>query len=212
METLLQDEVKKAMTDQALHAVYDDAVKQMPAARRRCTRATSCSASPTRNDDEGSKAAEDKVKAVIARLKKGEDFAKLANELDRGPVGPQGRRRSRLLHQGADGAGVRRGRLHARQGQDLRSGEDPVRLARHQGRGQAQARSRRRSTRSRASSRASSRARRRSISSPSCAPTPRSSALDKPAGAAARSAGRSRRRTPKQGDLTPCAATDSIRP
>ena len=47
------------------------------------------------------------------------------------------RRRSRLLHQGPDGAGIFRRRLCAGAGQDFRSGEDAVRLARHQGRGKA---------------------------------------------------------------------------
>ena len=56
------------------------------AARRRCTPAISCSVSPTRTT-RSSKAAEDKAKAVIARIKKGEDFVKLANELTEDPSG-----------------------------------------------------------------------------------------------------------------------------
>ena len=39
------------------------------------------------NDEKASKEAEDKVKAVIARLNKGEDFAKLAGELTEDPSG-----------------------------------------------------------------------------------------------------------------------------
>jgi peptidyl-prolyl cis-trans isomerase C len=86
MESLLQNEGKKSLTDQALHAVYDDAVKQMGNeeevhARHILFRV----ANPT--DDKASKEAEDKVKAVIARIKKGEDFAKLANELTEDPSG-----------------------------------------------------------------------------------------------------------------------------
>jgi peptidyl-prolyl cis-trans isomerase C len=86
METLLQNEGKKSLTDQALHSVYDDAVKQMGNeeevhARHILFRV----ANPT--DEKASKEAEDKVKAVIARLKKGEDFAKLANELTEDPAG-----------------------------------------------------------------------------------------------------------------------------
>jgi len=86
METLLQSEGKKSLTDQALHAVYDDAVKQMGNeeevhARHILFRV----ANPS--DDKASKEAEDKVKAVIERLKKGEDFAKLANELTEDPSG-----------------------------------------------------------------------------------------------------------------------------
>ena len=86
METLLQSEGKKSLTDQALHAVYEDAVKQMGNeeevhARHILFRV----ANPA--DDKASKEAEDKVKAVIERIKKGEDFAKLANELTEDPSG-----------------------------------------------------------------------------------------------------------------------------
>jgi peptidyl-prolyl cis-trans isomerase C len=86
METLLQNEGKKSLTDQALHAVYDDAVKQMGNeeevhARHILFRV----ANPA--DAKASKEAEDKVKAVIDRLNKGEDFAKLANELTEDPSG-----------------------------------------------------------------------------------------------------------------------------
>jgi peptidyl-prolyl cis-trans isomerase C len=86
MEALLQNEGKKSLTDQALHAVYDDAIKQMGNeeevhARHILFRV----ANPA--DDKASKEAEDKVKAVIDRLKKGEDFAKLANELTEDPSG-----------------------------------------------------------------------------------------------------------------------------
>jgi peptidyl-prolyl cis-trans isomerase C len=86
METLLQSEGKKALTDQALRAVYDDAVKQMGNeeevhARHILFRV----ANPA--DEKASKEAEDKVKAVIDRLNKGEDFVKLANELTEDPSG-----------------------------------------------------------------------------------------------------------------------------
>jgi len=86
MEVLLQNEGKKAITDQALRAVYDDAVKQMGEqeevhARHILFRV----ANPA--DEKASKEAEDKVKAVIERLNKGEDFAKLANELTEDPSG-----------------------------------------------------------------------------------------------------------------------------
>src|SRR6266852_5929192 len=47
------------------------------------------------------------------------------------------RRRSRLFHPGPDGAGIRPGGVQARSRPALRSGEDPVRLAHHQGRGEA---------------------------------------------------------------------------
>jgi peptidyl-prolyl cis-trans isomerase C len=86
METLLQDASKAAVTDANLHKVYDEATKQMGAeqevhARHILFRV----ANPT--DDAASKAAEAKVKAVIDRVKKGEDFNKLANELTEDPSG-----------------------------------------------------------------------------------------------------------------------------
>jgi peptidyl-prolyl cis-trans isomerase C len=86
METLLQNEGHKAITDQALRTVYDEAVKQMGNeeevhARHILFRV----ANP--KDEKESKAAEEKAKAVIARLAKGEDFAKIANELTEDPSG-----------------------------------------------------------------------------------------------------------------------------
>ncbi|MGB7256770.1 MAG: peptidylprolyl isomerase [Pseudolabrys sp.] len=85
METLLQSVGKEALTDEAMHKVYDDAVKQMTPepevhARHILFRAPA-------GDEKASKEAEDKVKAVIVRLKKGEDFAKVATELTEDPSG-----------------------------------------------------------------------------------------------------------------------------
>ena len=86
METMLQDESKGATTEANLRKVYEDATKQMGSeqevhARHILFRV----ANPT--DDAASKAAEAKVKAVIDRLKKGEDFSKIANELTEDPSG-----------------------------------------------------------------------------------------------------------------------------
>jgi peptidyl-prolyl cis-trans isomerase C len=86
MEKLLQREGRKSLTDQALRAVYNDAVKQMGNeeevhARHILFRVANAA------DEKASKDAEAKVRAVIARLKKGEDFAKLANELTEDPSG-----------------------------------------------------------------------------------------------------------------------------
>jgi peptidyl-prolyl cis-trans isomerase C len=86
MEVLLQTEGKKALTDQALRAVYDDAAKQMGDEEEVHARHILFRVA-TPADDKASKEAEDKVKAVIERLKKGEDFAKLANELTEDPSG-----------------------------------------------------------------------------------------------------------------------------
>jgi peptidyl-prolyl cis-trans isomerase C len=88
MEVLLQNEGKKALTEPALKAVYDDAVKQMGDeeevhARHILFRV----ANPT--DEKASKDAEDKIKAVIVRLKKGEDFATVAKEVTEDPSGKQ---------------------------------------------------------------------------------------------------------------------------
>jgi peptidyl-prolyl cis-trans isomerase C len=85
MSELLEKTGKAALTDEAMHKVYDDAVKQMPAeeevhARHILVRAAA-------GDDKASKEAEDKIKAVIARLNKGEDFAKVASEVTEDPSG-----------------------------------------------------------------------------------------------------------------------------
>ena len=120
---MLQDAGKAAVTDDAMHKVYDDAVKQMPTEEEVHARHILV---PT----------EDEAKAIEAELKKGADFADARQGKIERP-GRRRRRRSRLFHQGPDGAGIRRCRVQARQGTDFRSGEDAVRLAHHQGRGQA---------------------------------------------------------------------------
>ncbi len=68
-----------------MHKVYDEAVKQMGQeeevhARHILIRAAA-------DDEKASKAAEDKIKAIIVRLKNGEDFAKLAGEVTEDPSG-----------------------------------------------------------------------------------------------------------------------------
>lgn len=85
MEVLLQSTGKEALTDAAMHQVYDDAVKQMPEEKEAHARHILFRAPA--GDEKASKEAEDKVKAVIARLKKGEDFAKVASELTEDPSG-----------------------------------------------------------------------------------------------------------------------------
>jgi peptidyl-prolyl cis-trans isomerase C len=85
MEAILQQAGKEAMSDAAMHKVYDEAVKTMGDeqevhARHILIRATA-------GDDKASKEAEDKIKAIIARLKKGEDFAKVASETTEDPSG-----------------------------------------------------------------------------------------------------------------------------
>jgi peptidyl-prolyl cis-trans isomerase C len=85
MSALLDKTGKDALTDAAMHAVYDDAVKQMPAEEE--VHARHILVRVAAGDDKASKAAEDKIKAVIARLKKGEDFAKVAAEVTEDPSG-----------------------------------------------------------------------------------------------------------------------------
>ena len=85
MEALLNQGAKDASTDAAMRAVYDDAVTKIPAEEE--VKAAHILIRATAGDDKASKAAEDKIKAVIARLNKGEDFAKVAGEVTEDPSG-----------------------------------------------------------------------------------------------------------------------------
>jgi peptidyl-prolyl cis-trans isomerase C len=85
-ETLLQQEAKAALTDDAMRKVYEEAVKEMGAEEE--VRARHILFLVQQGADEAaSKTAEDKAKAVIVRLKTGEDFAKVAGELTEDPSG-----------------------------------------------------------------------------------------------------------------------------
>ena len=77
MEALLQQAGKTAVTDAAMHQVYDDAVKQMPAEQEVHARHILV---PT----------EDEAKAIEAELKKGADFAALAKEKSKDPGAADG--------------------------------------------------------------------------------------------------------------------------
>jgi peptidyl-prolyl cis-trans isomerase C len=77
MEALLQQAGKAAITDAAMHQVYDDAVKQMPAEQEVHARHILV---PT----------EDEAKAIEAELKKGADFATLAKEKSKDPGAADG--------------------------------------------------------------------------------------------------------------------------
>jgi peptidyl-prolyl cis-trans isomerase C len=85
MSALLDKTGKEALTDAAMHKVYDDAVKQIPTEEE--VRARHILIRVPAGDDKASKAAEDKIKAVIVRLNKGEDFAKVATEVTEDPSG-----------------------------------------------------------------------------------------------------------------------------
>ncbi len=77
METLLQDAGQAAVTDDAMHKVYDDAVKQMANEEEVHARHILV---PT----------EDEAKAIEAELKKGADFATLAKEKSKDPGAAEG--------------------------------------------------------------------------------------------------------------------------
>ncbi len=85
MGELLQSVGKAALTDEAMHKVYDDAIKQLGEQQEVRARHILIRAAP--GDEKASKEAEDKIKAIIVRLKKGEDFEKLAKELTEDPSG-----------------------------------------------------------------------------------------------------------------------------
>jgi peptidyl-prolyl cis-trans isomerase C len=85
MESLLQSISKDALTDAAMHKVYDEAVAQMGSEQEVHARHILIRVAP--GDDKASKEAEDKIKAVAARINKGEDFAKVASEVTEDPSG-----------------------------------------------------------------------------------------------------------------------------
>jgi peptidyl-prolyl cis-trans isomerase C len=72
MESLLHDEMKSAMTDEAMHKVYDDATKQMTGEQEVHARHILVET-------------EDEAKTVLAELKKGTDFAELARLKSKDP-------------------------------------------------------------------------------------------------------------------------------
>ncbi|HXF86798.1 MAG TPA: peptidylprolyl isomerase [Xanthobacteraceae bacterium] len=88
-EARLQDEIKSAVTEEAMRSVYNEAIKGMNTneeevrARHILIRVTDP------KDEKASREAENKIKALIERLKKGEDFAALANEFTEDPSGKQ---------------------------------------------------------------------------------------------------------------------------
>jgi len=88
METVLGEESKTAMTEPALHKIYDDATKTMSREQEVRARHILFRVNDP-NDQAASKAAEDKVKQTIDRIKKGEDFGTLATALTEDPAGKQ---------------------------------------------------------------------------------------------------------------------------
>ena len=88
METVLGQESKAAVTEPALRKIYDDATKTMGGQQEVHARHILFRVNDP-NDNAASKAAEDKVKNTIERLKKGEDFGTLAKALTEDPSGKQ---------------------------------------------------------------------------------------------------------------------------
>ncbi len=72
METLMQSEGKAAVSEDALHKVYDDATKQMTAEQEVRARHILVET-------------EDEAKAILVELKKGADFAELAKQKSKDP-------------------------------------------------------------------------------------------------------------------------------
>ncbi len=87
MQAALEKATKAAMTDAALKQTYEEAVKQQKPEEEVHARHILFRADP--DNKEASAAAEKKAKDVEARVKKGEDFAKLASELTEDPSGKQ---------------------------------------------------------------------------------------------------------------------------
>jgi peptidyl-prolyl cis-trans isomerase C len=77
MELLLQSEAKKAVTDEAMHKVYDEAAKQMGEEQEVHARHILVEK-------------EDEAKAIAAELKNGADFAQLAKQKSKDPGAAEG--------------------------------------------------------------------------------------------------------------------------
>jgi peptidyl-prolyl cis-trans isomerase C len=88
MEALLRDIDKTALTPEAMRSVYNEAVKQISDEQEVHARHILFRV-PDAKDEKASKAAEEKAKAALARIKKGEDFATVAKELTEDPPGKQ---------------------------------------------------------------------------------------------------------------------------
>ena len=122
MEQLLSSVGKAATTEEAERKAYDDAAKAEPPQEEIHARHILL---PT----------EDEAKKALARVKGGEDFAKVATELSKDPSGNGGDlgwfTKDRMVPEFSDAA------FKLKEGRDFRAGQDAVRLAHHQGRGRA---------------------------------------------------------------------------
>lgn len=85
MQSILEKAGKDALTEPAMRKVYDDAIKEM--GQEQEVRARHILVRAVAGDEKAGKDAEDKIKGVIARVKKGEEFEKLAAEITEDPSG-----------------------------------------------------------------------------------------------------------------------------
>jgi peptidyl-prolyl cis-trans isomerase C len=85
MSDLMQSVGKAALTDEAMHTVYEDAVKQIGSEQEVHARHILIRAAA--GDEKASTAAKAKIETVIARLNKGEDFVTVAKEVTEDPSG-----------------------------------------------------------------------------------------------------------------------------
>jgi peptidyl-prolyl cis-trans isomerase C len=85
MSDYLTEVGKAALTDAEEHKVYDDAIKQMGTQQEVHARHILIRAAAS--DEKASEAAKKKIEAIIARLKKGEDFVTVAKETTEDPSG-----------------------------------------------------------------------------------------------------------------------------
>lgn len=86
METMLRDSGKAGATADAMQHVYQEAVKQMGEEQEVHARHILFRVADA-NDQKAAAAAEAKAKDTLAKIKKGEDFAKLAKDLTEDPAG-----------------------------------------------------------------------------------------------------------------------------
>jgi peptidyl-prolyl cis-trans isomerase C len=85
MSDLMQSIGKAALTDEAMHKVYDEAVKQI--GQQEEVHARHILIRAPEGDAKASEAAKAKIEAIIVRLKNGEDFVKVAKEVTEDPSG-----------------------------------------------------------------------------------------------------------------------------
>ena len=132
---MLSKEVGPSVTDEAVRARYDQEIAGKPGEEEVHARHILVET-------------EAEAKKIIGQLKGGGDFAALAKQYSKDPSGGAAGRRSGLLQEGRDGAGVRRRRLRPAAGPGVAAaGAQPVRLACHPGGGAPHAPSRRASSR-----------------------------------------------------------------